>query len=90
MIETVTITHHTTKPEYDWEVVIPEGPTVLLPENRFAQALELLGVKPDDGIAAEFRALQNGGSRSVNAEISEGMTRELVALGVKSVGGPTS
>ena len=26
MTNTVTITHHQTKPEYQWEIVVPEGP----------------------------------------------------------------
>lgn len=86
MTETITITHHQTKPEYDWEIVIPEGPTVLLPDQALGQALHLLGVNGNQPIQAEIQSLPNGGSRSLDATIDKAKIAELVALGVKSVG----
>ena len=80
---TVTFTHHVAKPEYKWEVVIPEGPTVLLPETNLNQAMDLLQVGSSAGMQKEIEALPNGGSRSVNASLDAGGLEKLKALGVK-------
>ena len=85
MTETVTITHHQAKPEYKWEIVVPEGPTVLLSEQSLGAALGLLGVHGTSDVEEEIVGLPNGGSRSVNAELDEAALRDLVSLGVKTV-----
>jgi hypothetical protein len=85
MTETVTITHHASKPEYQWEIVVPEGPTVLLRDENLARALQVLGLNGDTAVQQEIEALPNGGSRSVNAEVDGPQSRELTELGVKTV-----
>ena len=86
MIKSVTITHHVTKPEYQWEFVVPEGPTVLLRQESLVGAFALLGLQGEgDHTREEIEQLPNGGSQSVNADLSEEQTRNLVGLGVKSV-----
>ena len=85
MTETVTITHHVAKPEYKWEIVIPEGPTILLPEDKLSAAMELLGLDGDAEVHTQVNALPNGGSRSVNVELRKAALEELVSLGVKTV-----
>lgn len=82
MIKTVTITHHTAIRKYNWEIVIPEAPIVLVPDANFHRALELLEMETDQAICAEILALPNGGSRSVNADMTPERTKGLEALGV--------
>jgi hypothetical protein len=85
MTETVTITHHADKPEYKWEIVVPDGPTVLLREASLSAALGVLGISGDGEVLTEIEALPNGGSRSMNAELGEPELKHLVSLGVKTV-----
>lgn len=85
MTETVTLTHHATKPEYQWEIVVPEGPTVLLKNESLRSALGLLGLDGNTQVQQEIEALPNGGSRSVNPDLNEGQLQQLMALGVKTV-----
>ncbi len=85
MTRTVTITHHATKPEYQWEFVVPEAPTVLLREDSLRPALALLKLQQEDAVHQQVEALPNGGSQSVNAEVGDDEVRELVGLGVKAV-----
>ena len=85
MTQTVTITHHKAKPEYKWEVVVPEGPTVLLAGDKLHAALAALGLKDGSEAEGQIEALPNGGSQSINAEFGEGALKELIQLGVKTV-----
>ncbi len=82
MEKTITITHHVAKPEYHWEIVVPEGPTVLLTDGNLQRALGILGLPTDDGIRAELTALPNGGSRSFEADVEHGAERHLTELSV--------
>ncbi|MGI4829492.1 MAG: hypothetical protein ACRYFU_15045 [Janthinobacterium lividum] len=81
MTETVTITHHVQKPEYHWEIVIPEGPTVLLAAEKIDSALDLLGVMGEDPRREQILALGNGESQGVDAELTKGNRLELASLG---------
>lgn len=85
MTETVTITHHATKPEYQWEFVIPEGPTVLLKSENLRPALDVLKLDGNQAVQEEIAALPNGGSRSVNADLDKAQLEQLTALSVKTV-----
>ena len=85
MTSTVTITHHQTKPEYQWEIVVPEAATIMVTEDRFAAALDALGMASDEEIRGQLEALPNGGSRSVNVELGKAQLTELEKLGVKKV-----
>ena len=85
MTETVTITHHANKPEYQWEIVVPEGPTVLLKQENLHPALDILGLDGTSNIPGEIGALQNGGSRSVTADLGKDQLQKLSQLGVKTV-----
>jgi hypothetical protein len=85
MTKTVTITHHATKPEYQWEFVVPEGPTVLLREDALVRALSALKLQREDEIHKQVEALPNGGSQSVNADLEDRDVEQLVTLAVKSV-----
>lgn len=82
MEKTITFTHHAAKPEYHWEIVVPEGPTVLLTNENLRRALDILGLRASDGIEAELTALPNGGSRSFEADVEHGAERNLEALSV--------
>lgn len=85
MIQTVTITHHAAKPEYQWEFVIPEGPTVLLREDALRSALATLKLREEDTLHQQVEALPNGASQSVNADVNDEDVRRLTELGVKTV-----
>ncbi len=85
MTSTVTITHHQTKPEYQWEIVVPEGPTVMLIEDRLSSAMDVLGLVSDTDLRNEIEALPNGESRSVNADLQKPEMEKLTALGVKTI-----
>ena len=85
MTNTVTITHHQTKPEYQWEIVVPEGPTIMLPKDRLASAMDVLGLTMDNDLRTQIEALPNGESRSVNAELTRLEMDKLAALSVKIV-----
>jgi hypothetical protein len=85
MNKTITVTHHAAKREYQWEFVIPEGPTVLLREENVEKAMETLGLEGNGPTLAELRALPNGGSQSIDANVSEGEVRRLEGLAVKAV-----
>ncbi len=84
MTDTVTITHHQTKPEYQWEVVIPEEMTAMLSADRIGAALDLLGLPGDSEARQGIEALPNGESRSVDAEIDRAKLDELKGLSVKT------
>lgn len=85
MTNTVTITHHQTKPEYQWELVIPDGPTIMLPKDRLAAAMEVLGLAPNNDVRSQIEALPNGESRSVDADLEKPQMDKLLALSVKTV-----
>ncbi len=85
MTRTVTITHHATKPEYQWEFVVPEGSTVLLREDALRPALAVLKLQKEDAVHQQVEALPNGGSQSVNADLQDADVQQLVGLAVKTV-----
>ncbi len=85
MTATITITHHQAKPEYKWEVVVPEGPTILLPEENLPAAMHVLGLDDQSGVQKQIEELPNGGSRSINADLGQAAIAALVSLGVKTV-----
>ena len=81
-ISTITVTHHAQKPEYQWEIVIPEGPTVLLPESAIDQALHILGPAAESSeVRQQILALPDAASRSVDAELRPAAISALAALG---------
>ena len=84
MTETITITHHETKPEYHWEIVIPEEMTAMLLADRIGAALDLLGVQGDGETRQQIEALPDGESRSVDAEIDKDKLEELKKISVKT------
>lgn len=85
MTRTVTITHHAAKPEYQWEFVVPEGPTVLLREEALRPALAALKLREQDSVHQQVEALPNGASQSVNVDLDEADVERLTGLGVKTV-----
>ena len=85
MTSTVTITHHQTKPEYQWEIVVPEGPTIMLPQDRLGSAMDVLGLASNSDLRSQIEALPNGESRSVDADLNRPEMEKLTALGVKTV-----
>ncbi|MBE7159327.1 MAG: hypothetical protein INR62_13010 [Rhodospirillales bacterium] len=84
MTDTVTITHHQTKPEYQWEVVVPEEMTAMLSADRIETALDLLGLQRNSEVRQQIESLPNGESRSVDAEIDKAKLEELKGLSVKT------
>ncbi len=85
MTNTITITHHRSKPEYQWELVIPDGPIIMLPKERLAAALEVLGLTSQNEVRSQIEALPNGQSRSVDADLEQPAMDRLLALSVKTV-----
>lgn len=85
MTKTISITHHQRKPEYTWEFVVPEGPTVLLAGDKLSSALSTLGLGGKPELEQQIQALPNGGSQSVNADVNDGEIEHLVQMGVKTV-----
>ena len=85
MTSTITITHHQTKPEYQWEIVVPEGPTIMLGKDHFSDALNLLGLPMDHDLRQQIESLPNGGSRSIEATVDNAEMSRLTAMSVKTV-----
>lgn len=83
MTSTVTITHHQTKPEYQWEIVLPEEATMMVTEERFAAALDAMGMKADE-LRDQLEALPNGESRSVDVDLEASTVASLKAISVKT------
>ena len=83
MEETVTITHHLLKPEYQWEISIEDQPAVMLRAEGIEEALQVLGASSDREIVEQILQLPNGESRAVEAELNPERLSRLRALSVK-------
>ena len=57
----------------------------MLPEDRLASAMDVLGLASDNELRRQIEALPNGESRSVDADLNGPEMNWLTALSVKTV-----
>lgn len=83
MKETVTITHHLLKPEYQWEISIEDQSAVMLRAEGIEEALQVLGVDSNGETVQQILQLPDGESRAVDVDLQPELLAQLRVLSVK-------